>query len=418
MKRNSISYFIIASCCMALISCGKTKKAEEHHEELPTDIVELNEEQIKTADVKLGSMEIRSIGTTLKVNGEIASLPQNMAAVSSPMGGRIVKVELIPGSAVRKGQTLALVENTEFVDIQQNYLEAKSKIEYMSADYHRQKALYHSSATSSKNLQLTTSEYKALRTQIKALEQKLLIIGINPHRLNNNNITRTVAVKAPISGYINTVNASIGKTVEPSDVLFDIVNLNNLFIKLTIFEKDIAKVSKGQQIRFFINDESEAHNAIVYQTAKCIDADKTYKIYAAIQSKCFNILPGMKSSMAFPPTEALEASDVIPPASYYDQSNVAYTGTQAEKLEKIGVQKWISLFFCGIEGWSEWRRTGFPKEISVTPPRGLPSASNIKEWARRIPYPQNEVVYNEDQYKIAVARQGPDDLLTRVWWNK
>jgi len=293
MKRNSISYFIIASCCMALISCGKTKKAEEHHEELPTDIVELNEEQIKTADVKLGSMEIRSIGTTLKVNGEIASLPQNMAAVSSPMGGRIVKVELIPGSAVRKGQTLALVENTEFVDIQQNYLEAKSKIEYMSADYHRQKALYHSSATSSKNLQLTTSEYKALRTQIKALEQKLLIIGINPHRLNNNNITRTVAVKAPISGYINTVNASIGKTVEPSDVLFDIVNLNNLFIKLTIFEKDIAKVSKGQQIRFFINDESEAHNAIVYQTAKCIDADKTYKIYAAIQSKCFNILPGM-----------------------------------------------------------------------------------------------------------------------------
>lgn len=293
MKRNSISYFIIASCCMALISCGKTKKAEEHHEELPTDIVELNEEQIKTADVKLGSMEIRPIGTTLKVNGEIASLPQNMAAVSSPMGGRIVKVELIPGSAVRKGQTLALVENTEFVDIQQNYLEAKSKIEYMSADYHRQKALYHSSATSSKNLQLTTSEYKALRTQIKALEQKLLIIGINPHRLNNNNITRTVAVKAPISGYINTVNASIGKTVEPSDVLFDIVNLNNLFIKLTIFEKDIAKVSKGQQIRFFINDESEAHNAIVYQTAKCIDADKTYKIYAAIQSKCFNILPGM-----------------------------------------------------------------------------------------------------------------------------
>lgn len=293
MKRNSISYFIIASCCMALISCGKAKKVEEHHEELPTDIVELNEEQIKTADVKLGSMEIRPIGTTLKVNGEIASLPQNMAAVSSPMGGRIVKVEQIPGSAVRKGQTLALVENTEFVDIQQNYLEAKSKIEYMSADYHRQKALYHSSATSSKNLQLTTSEYKALRTQIKALEQKLLIIGINPYRLNNNNITRTVAVKAPISGYINTVNASIGKTVEPSDVLFDIVNLNNLFIKLTIFEKDIAKVSKGQQIRFFINDESEAHNAIVYQTAKCIDADKTYKIYAAIQSKCFNILPGM-----------------------------------------------------------------------------------------------------------------------------
>ncbi len=126
----------------------------------------------------------------------------------------------------------------------------------------------------------------------------------------------------------------------------------------------------------------------------------------------------MKSTMSFPPTEALEASDVIPSSSYYEQSNVAYTGTQAEKLEKIGVQKWISLFFCGIEGWSEWRRTGYPKEISVNPPRNLHSASNISEWPRRVPYPQNDVVYNAKQYKIAIARQGADNLLTRVWWNK
>lgn len=123
-------------------------------------------------------------------------------------------------------------------------------------------------------------------------------------------------------------------------------------------------------------------------------------------------------SLPFPPTEVFEAADVIPEPSYYEQPNVAYTGTQAEKLEKIGVQKWISLFLCGIEGWSEWRRTGFPKEISVTPPRGLPSSSNLKEWPRRIPYPQNEQVYNTEQYQIAIARQGADNPLTRVWWNK
>jgi len=122
-------------------------------------------------------------------------------------------------------------------------------------------------------------------------------------------------------------------------------------------------------------------------------------------------------SMACPPTEALEASNVIPDASYYEQPKVAYTGTQAEKLEKIGVQKWISLYMCGIEGWSEWRRTGFPKDISVTPPRNLPSSSNISEWPRRVPYPQNEQVYNTKQYQIAVSRQGADSPLTRMWWD-
>ena len=126
----------------------------------------------------------------------------------------------------------------------------------------------------------------------------------------------------------------------------------------------------------------------------------------------------MKAAMAYPPTEALEASDVIPNDSYYEQPKVAYTGTQAEKLEKIGVQKWISLYMCGIEGWSEWRRTGFPKDISVIPPRNLPSASNLAEWPRRVPYPQNEQVYNAEQYKVAIARQGADSPLTRIWWDK
>lgn len=126
----------------------------------------------------------------------------------------------------------------------------------------------------------------------------------------------------------------------------------------------------------------------------------------------------MKTTMACPPTEALQASDVIPAASYYDQPKVAYTGTQAEKLEKIGVQKWISLYMVGIEGWSEWRRTGYPKDISVTPPRNLPSASNLSEWPRRVPYPQNEVVYNSVQYQKAISVQGADTPLTRMWWDK
>lgn len=84
--------------------------------------------------------------------------------------------------------------------------------------------------------------------------------------------------------------------------------------------------------------------------------------------------------MAYPPTEALEASNVIPDASYYEQTKVAYTGTQAEKLEKIGVQKWISLYMCGIEGWSEWAScTGFLKIFRLLR-RVTSSSSNISEW--------------------------------------
>lgn len=292
MKTYKIAIVILSALLTA--SCGKNKKAEETHaHEEHADVVELTPSQITASDVKLGSVQMRPVSNTLKVNGEIASLPQNNACVSMPLGGRIRSVSLMPGSPVRKGQTLAFIENPDFIDIQQSYLEAKSKLEYVSADYKRQKELFNNDAASKKNLQLVTSEYKSLKIQIHALEQKLLLIGINPHRLNDRNITRSVAVKSPMSGYVKNVNVSLGQMISPSDKLFEIVSLENLFIKLTIFEKDIDKISKGQLITFYINDEEESHDAVVYQTTKTIDDDKSYKVYASIRSKCGNILPGM-----------------------------------------------------------------------------------------------------------------------------
>ena len=51
---------------------------------------------------------------------------------------------------------------------------------------------------------------------------------------------------------------------------------------------------------------------------------------------------------------------VTPPATYYTQPAVAYVGTSTEKLGKIALQKWVSLFFTGLEAWFDWRRTGLP----------------------------------------------------------
>ena len=98
---------------------------------------------------------------------------------------------------------------------------------------------------------------------------------------------------SPISGFIKTVNVNTGKSISPTDVLFEIVNTDKLFLELSLFEKDASKVIKGQRIRFFINDETEQHDASIYQTALSVDDDKTYKVYAAVESGCKNVIPGM-----------------------------------------------------------------------------------------------------------------------------
>ena len=199
----------------------------------------------------------------------------------------------MPGNAVSKGQTLAILENQEFVDVQQNYLEAKNKLAFAEAEFKRHTDLYKEDVYSQQNLQQVTSDFKNLKAQVKGLEQKLALIGINPTSLNEDNITRSVAVVSPIAGYVKTVNINIGKFVSSSDILFEIENSDKLFLELTLFEKDADKVSTGQKIRFFINNETEQHEAVIYQTGKSINSDKTYNVYAAVPGKCKNILPGM-----------------------------------------------------------------------------------------------------------------------------
>jgi len=199
----------------------------------------------------------------------------------------------MPGNAVSKGQTLAILENQDFVDIQQNYLDVKNKLEYAEAEFKRHTELYKDDVYSQKNVQQVTAEYKNLKAQVKAMEQKLALIGINPSTLNDDNISRSIAVVSPINGYVKTVNVNMGKFVSPSDVLFEIVNSDKLLLELTLFEKDADKVSEGQKLRFFINNETEQHEAVITQTGRSVNTDKTYKVYASVTEVCKNILPGM-----------------------------------------------------------------------------------------------------------------------------
>jgi len=294
-KYNFKSIILISALIVGLVSCSKAKPTENegHEEVLSEDIVELRGDQIKLANIETGSIEMRSMSGTLKVNGTVSVAPQNMATVCMPMGGFIKSTSLMPGNAVRKGQTLAILENQEFVDIQQNYLEAKNKLEYAEAEYNRHNELYKDDVYSQKNMQQVKTEFKSLKVQVNALKQKLALIGINPARLNENNISSSVALTSPISGYIKTVNINLGKSVTSSDVLFEIVNSDKLFLELTLFEKDADKVAKGQKIHFFINNETEEHEAIISQTGKSINDDKTYKVYANVSGVCKNVLPGM-----------------------------------------------------------------------------------------------------------------------------
>jgi cobalt-zinc-cadmium efflux system membrane fusion protein len=279
-----------------MVSCNQAKNTTSEGnstEVIPDDIVEMRFDQIRIAGIDTGSIEMRLLCNTLQVNGIISVPPGDFATVCSPLGGFVRSSNLLPGNPVAKGQTLVIIENNEFVDIQENYLESKNRLEYAEAEFKRHSDLYKEDVYSEKNLQQVTADYKNLKAQVSALEQKLALIGLDPSGVHEDNISRSIALKSPISGFIKTVNVNIGKSISATDILFEIVNNDNLFLELTLFEKDANKVYQGQKIRFFINNETEEHEAVIHQTGRSVDADKTYKVYATISKGCKNLLSGM-----------------------------------------------------------------------------------------------------------------------------
>lgn len=295
---NTISYnkyLIFLVLVSFLISCrkGNNPAVITNTEVLPEDIAELRADQVKLAGIELGAVGLHSMGNILKVNGTVSVAPQNLATVCMPLGGFIKSTNLLPGNSVGKGQTLAVIENQEFVDIQQNYLEAKNKLTYAKAEFDRHTDLFKDDVYSEKNVQQVTVEYRNLTAMVKSLEQKLMLIGIRPELLTEDNISSTVNLVSPIKGFLKTVNVNIGKYVSPTDVLFEIVNSDNLFLELTLFEKDADKVAKGQHIKFFINNETEEHEALITEAGRSVRADRTIVVYGSVISSCKNIMPGM-----------------------------------------------------------------------------------------------------------------------------
>ncbi len=102
---------------------------------------------------------------------------------------------------------------------------------------------------------------------------------------------------------------------------------------------------------------------------------------------------------------------IVPPASYFTQADVEYTGTQDQKLVKIGTQKWIAFYFQGMEAWFDWRRTNIP---ALTP---AVSNQNDDKIPVRFIYPIIEQSLNAASRSAAVGRQGADDINTHVWWD-
>lgn len=290
---NLKAVFAIATLLFLAQCQSKTEEKVEKATQTEEDIVSLTDAQLKNAPIETVMLSEKNIGTVLKLNGKIDVPPQSLVSVSVPLGGYLKTSKLLPGMHVDKGETIAVMEDPQFVRLQQDYLQAKSKLHFAELDYKRQRELNESQASSEKVMQQAQAEMNSQRINMNALGQQLQLININPEKLTESTITKSAPVLSHINGYVSKVNVNIGKYVNPADVLFELIDPTDIHLNLTVYEKDISKLAIGQKLIAYSNaDPNKKFEGEILLISKDINNDGFAEVHCHFEQYDKSLLPG------------------------------------------------------------------------------------------------------------------------------
>ena len=280
----------------AFISCKQKNSSKNEVEIKPESesIITLTTEQQKITKIEVEKPIEKNISTTIKLTGKIDVPPQNMVSVSMPLGGYLKSTKLLPGMHVTQGEVIATMEDQQYIQLQEDYLTTKAKFEFLELDLNRQKELNQNKASSDKVFQQASLDYNTQKIALNALQEKLKLINVNYKNLSATTISKSINVYSPITGYVSKVDVNIGKYVTPSDVLFELVNPDDIHLNLHVLEKDIDKLSIGQKLWAYNNQQlNKKHPCEIILLGRDLTAEGITEVHCHFEDYDKTLLPGM-----------------------------------------------------------------------------------------------------------------------------
>ncbi|MGC4042047.1 MAG: efflux RND transporter periplasmic adaptor subunit [Flavobacterium sp.] len=283
--------FLFVSVSFLLFSCGEKKTEEGHQEEKSETEVALTEIQAKTIGIETGSIEMKNLNTIIKANGYTAVPPQNRADVSTLIGGVVKDIFVLEGTFVTKGKTLATIQNLEISEMQEEYQSAIANIEYLELEFKRQKTLSEENVNPRKTFQEVKSKLASERAKAQAAKNKLQALHVSP-----GGSTSLVPIVSPISGYVGKISITKGAFAATGITLFEVVDNSQMHLDLNVFEKDMGKISIGQEVDFVLTNQSnKSIRGKIFGINKSFSNEsKTVAVHAEINpSNAKDLISGM-----------------------------------------------------------------------------------------------------------------------------
>lgn len=291
------SYFVYLTAALMMAACSGGNSSDVDSQ--TSDSVDKSDSvEIKANADSVGIDGVSSatnVANSPTFNGVIMVSPQQNATVSLTMGGKVHILKVMPGQAVARGQVIASIDNPEYIDLQQTYLDASAQTEYLEKEYKRQSDLSANDASSQKKMQQSKAEYLSMHSRLSAAASRLKTLGVNPASVKLNGIQPYLLVKAPINGFVTNLNVNLGKYLDAGEPICDVINKSQPLIQLTVYERELNLMRVGRPVEFRVNGMGKkTFNAQIVSIDQSVDAkDYSIKVYAKVMASNSDFRPGM-----------------------------------------------------------------------------------------------------------------------------
>ena len=297
MKSSSKILLAPVLALLMLASCGKKEDGIEVSE-APSESTEiqLTEEQFQTMKMEWGELHTGDFSEEIQVQGTVQIPVEGMREITTYFGGYVQDLKLIEGEEVRKGQVLFTLENPEFLRLQQDYLETKSQLAYLKAEWERQETLAQEQISAQKNFLKAAADYEAAMAKTQSLKKQLALIAIDGETLSPATMRSKISITSPIAGFVEEVLAVPGQFLPSAAKALTLMSKEHIHVELVLFEKDASKVHIGQVVEFTSPDRpDEVLKAKIKVVGKSINAQRQINVHADLidEKEEAKLTPGM-----------------------------------------------------------------------------------------------------------------------------
>lgn len=256
---------------------------------LDGELIRFSDAFAKRAGVTAEAVKPSELEPFVTVGGTLTPDPRHRAAVGARIQGRVRRVFKFIGDEVKRGENLVEIESAELGRAEAAVLAARAKEKAAEADMKRERHLAEQRVTAQRDAEFAQATYEAARAERVAAERAVEALGgTMDHDFG------VLLLRSPIAGRVVASTSALGKTVDPTETLFEVAELSSLWVELHVFERELSGVHRGNAVEI---TSPGAHEKVIRGTVdhvgEMIDIDtRTAPVRVVVANEHRQLRPG------------------------------------------------------------------------------------------------------------------------------